>query len=59
MDFQMEPNTEAGKKMVDLAEMHAADFFTRSSKHDQDKTFVHENINSIRESGFAASAIPI
>ena len=48
MDFQMEPNTEAGKKMVDLAEMHAADFFTRSSKHDQDKTFVHENINSIR-----------
>ena len=59
MDFQMEPNTDAGKKMVDLAEMHASDFFTRSSTHDKDKTFVHENIDSIRKSGFAASAIPV
>ena len=59
MDFQIEPNTEPGKKMVELAEMHASDFFERSSKRDQEKTFVYENIDSIRKSGFAASAIPV
>jgi alkylation response protein AidB-like acyl-CoA dehydrogenase len=58
MDFELEPVTEPGWEMVRLAEMHAADFFTRSSEHDNNRTFVHENMSSIRQSGFLASAVP-
>ncbi len=58
MEFELLPRTEAGKRMVDLAEMHAEDFATRADEHDRNGTFGFENIEAIKKSGFAASVVP-
>ncbi|PKB59275.1 MAG: hypothetical protein BZY83_02775 [SAR202 cluster bacterium Casp-Chloro-G2] len=44
--------------MVELAEKHAADFATRAAEHDRDGTFATENITAMKQSGFAAAAVP-
>ena len=58
MDFDLQPSTEPGKQMVELAERHAADFAVRAAEHDRDGTFPFENIAAMKESGFAAAAVP-
>ena len=58
MEFDLQPVTEPGRHMVDLAEKHAADFATRAEEHDRDGTFAVENIEDIKKSGFAAAAVP-
>ncbi len=58
MDFELQASTEPGKRMVELAEKHAADFAVRAGEHDRDGTFPFENIAAMKESGFAAAAVP-
>ncbi len=58
MNFELQASTEPGKRMVELAEKHAADFAVRAGEHDQDATFPFENIAAMKESGFAAAAVP-
>ena len=58
MDFELRPSTEPGRRMVEMAEMHAADFAVRAAGHDRDGTFPFENIAAMKESGFAAAAVP-
>ena len=42
--------------MVELAEEHAADFVTRAEQHDRENTFVGENFELMKKSGFLAAA---
>ncbi|MDA1128778.1 MAG: acyl-CoA/acyl-ACP dehydrogenase [Chloroflexi bacterium] len=58
MEFELQPVTEPGRQMVDLAEKHAADFATRAAEHDRDGTFAFENVVEMRNSGFVAAAVP-
>ena len=58
MEFDLQPLTEPGKRMVELAENHAEDFATRVSQHDRDGTFAVENVEAMKESGLSAGAIP-
>ena len=58
MQFDLQPVTAPGKQMVDLAELHAADFATRADEHDRDGTFAFENVEAMKNSGFAAAAVP-
>jgi alkylation response protein AidB-like acyl-CoA dehydrogenase len=44
--------------MVALAEDHAADFTTRAGQHDAGNTFVTENFDAMRDSGFLAATVP-
>ncbi len=39
MNFEVQPVTEPGKKLVALAEEHAADFATRADQHDREGSF--------------------
>lgn len=58
MEFDLQPLTEPGKRMVELAENHAEDFATRVGQHDRDGTFAVENVEAMKKSGFAAGAMP-
>jgi alkylation response protein AidB-like acyl-CoA dehydrogenase len=58
MDFPLMPASTPGEQFVALAEAHAADFWTRAPDHDRDATFVHENFEAMRTSGFAAAFVP-
>jgi len=58
MEFELQPVTEPGRQMVDLAEKHAAGFASRAAEHDRDGTFAFENVKAMRESGFSAAAVP-
>jgi hypothetical protein len=43
MDFALTPLTEAGRRLLVLAEEHAVDFAARSAQHDREGSFPHEN----------------
>jgi alkylation response protein AidB-like acyl-CoA dehydrogenase len=59
MKFELQARTEPGRRMVELAEGHAADFATRAAVHDRDNTFVGENFDLMRTSGLLAAAAPV
>ena len=58
MDFELKPRTSVGERMVELAEQHAADFATRAEQHDRDNSYVAENFDLMKKSGFLAAAAP-
>jgi alkylation response protein AidB-like acyl-CoA dehydrogenase len=58
MQFELQARTGPGRRMVELAEEHAADFATRAADHDRDNTFVAENFDLMKKSGLLASAAP-
>ena len=58
MDFELKPVTEPGRRMVELAEEHAADFATRAEQHDRENSFPFENIEAMQKSGLMAATVP-
>ena len=58
MEFELKALTEPGRRMVELAEKHAADFAVTAAENDRTGTFPVENITAFRKSGFAAAAVP-
>ena len=58
MDFELKALTEPGKKMVELAEKHAAGFTATALEHDRNGTFPVENFTAMKKSGFAAAGVP-
>ena len=44
MDFELKALTEPGKRMVDLAEEHSANFAATASEHDREGTFRIEKV---------------
>jgi alkylation response protein AidB-like acyl-CoA dehydrogenase len=58
MDLELRPVTEAGERLVALAERHAADFAERAAGHDRDGSFPHENWEAMKQSGYLAASVP-
>ncbi|MCH8062977.1 MAG: acyl-CoA dehydrogenase family protein, partial [Chloroflexi bacterium] len=59
MNFQLRPVTEPGRRFVELAEKHAADFATRADKYDRKGVFPSENIEDLKRSGAMAATVPV
>jgi alkylation response protein AidB-like acyl-CoA dehydrogenase len=59
MNNELQAATEPGRKFVELAEVHAADFAMRADQHDRDGTFPSENVEAMRDSGFLAGPVPL
>jgi alkylation response protein AidB-like acyl-CoA dehydrogenase len=58
MNFELQPITEPGVRLVALAEAHAQDFATRAEQHDRDGSFPFENITAMTKSGVMAACVP-
>jgi alkylation response protein AidB-like acyl-CoA dehydrogenase len=58
MTFDLHARTESGRRLVALAEDHAADFATRAAEHDRDGSYPHEDVEALRDSGYLAAPIP-
>lgn len=59
MNYQLQARTEPGRRMVDLAVTHAADFATRAARYDREGRFACENIEDLRRSGYLAAPVPV
>ena len=59
MEFELKASTEPGKRMVELAEKHAADFAITAAENDRNGTFPIENITAFRKSGFAVPSLAV
>ncbi|MEX0800042.1 MAG: acyl-CoA dehydrogenase family protein [Dehalococcoidia bacterium] len=58
MNFELQALTAPGRRLVTLAEEHAADFATRADQHDRENTFVAENFEAMKQSGFFGACAP-
>ncbi|MCH7580098.1 MAG: acyl-CoA/acyl-ACP dehydrogenase, partial [Chloroflexi bacterium] len=58
MDLELQALTEPGRRLVALAEEHAADFATRAEQHDREGSFPKENFEAMRESGMLMASLP-
>jgi alkylation response protein AidB-like acyl-CoA dehydrogenase len=56
--FELRPATEAGERLAELAERHAADFATRADQHDREGSFPQENWDEMKRSGYLAGSVP-
>ena len=59
MDFELKALPEPGKRMVDLAEEHSANFAATAAEHDREGTFPIENVTAMKKSGFSAAGVPV
>lgn len=58
MNFDLLPNTVAGKQFTELAERHAVLFAARAEALDDAGAFAHQNIEDLTRSGFLAATVP-
>ncbi len=57
-DGAIQPETEAGRRFVAVAEHHAEVFRTRAAGHDRESSFPVENIDDLKRSGGIAAFVP-
>jgi hypothetical protein len=56
--YQLEPETETGRKLVALAEELAAEFSMRAADHDREATYPFEAIDELKARGYFAAQVP-
>jgi alkylation response protein AidB-like acyl-CoA dehydrogenase len=59
MDLELHARTEAGRRLVGLAESLSSDFAARAAEHDRDGSYPHEDVQALRDSGYLAAPIPL
>jgi alkylation response protein AidB-like acyl-CoA dehydrogenase len=52
------PLTERQHRLLDRARTHAKDFATRAEEHDRENTYPLENIDAMKQSGYAHMTLP-
>lgn len=58
LPFELQPISDEGRRLVELAERHAVDFWGRAAEHDRAGTYVSDNIDELKASGFMAACVP-
>ncbi len=58
MSAPLQAKTEAGRRLVDLADKHAVEFATTAPAHDRDATYPAENVAAMHRSDFLAAVVP-
>jgi L-evernosamine nitrososynthase len=58
MHFELTAKTEAGGRLVALAETLAEDFATRAGKHDREASYPFESFEALRSARYFAAPIP-
>jgi alkylation response protein AidB-like acyl-CoA dehydrogenase len=58
MDLELHAHSEAGRRVVSLAESLSSDFAARAAEHDRDGSYPHEDVEALRESGYLVAPIP-
>jgi alkylation response protein AidB-like acyl-CoA dehydrogenase len=56
--FELTAKTEAGARLVRIAEALAEDFATRAAVHDREASFPHAAIDALRRVGYFSAPIP-
>jgi L-evernosamine nitrososynthase len=58
MPLELTANTEAGDRLITLADTLANEIGPQAAVHDQDGSFAFDSLAAVRESGFLAAPIP-
>ncbi|HEY6693967.1 MAG TPA: acyl-CoA dehydrogenase family protein [Solirubrobacteraceae bacterium] len=56
--FELTAKTEAGARLVRVAEALAEDFASRAAMHDRDASFPHAGIDALKSAGYFTAPIP-
>jgi len=56
--FELKANTDAGARLIRVAEETAVEFADAAAEHDQDATYPFEVIDSLSDSGYFTAPIP-
>ncbi len=59
MENQLEPLTEAGREMVEMAERFASDFAADAAIYDRENRFPYEHLDVLKASGFMYAPAPV
>jgi alkylation response protein AidB-like acyl-CoA dehydrogenase len=59
MPIELTPHTDAGARLVAIAEDLSEQFADRASEHDRDGTYPFEAIDSLRAAGYFAAPVPV
>jgi alkylation response protein AidB-like acyl-CoA dehydrogenase len=57
--FELTANTEAGARLVRIAEALAEDFASRAAVHDREASFPHAGIDALKRAGYFTAPIPV
>jgi alkylation response protein AidB-like acyl-CoA dehydrogenase len=58
MPLELKPRTDAGRRLVALAELLAAEIGPHAAAHDRDGSFPFESFAAVKKSGFLQAPIP-
>jgi alkylation response protein AidB-like acyl-CoA dehydrogenase len=58
MSLELTAGTEAGARLVELAESLAAEIAPQAAGHDRDASFPFESLDAVERSGFLAAPVP-
>jgi len=56
--FELTANTEAGARLVRIAEALADEFASRAAIHDREASFPHAGIDALKRAGYFTAPIP-
>jgi alkylation response protein AidB-like acyl-CoA dehydrogenase len=56
--FELTAKTEAGARLVDLAESLAEELATRAALHDREASFPHASVDALKRAGYFGAPIP-
>jgi alkylation response protein AidB-like acyl-CoA dehydrogenase len=57
--FELTAKTEAGARLVQIAEALAEDFASRAALHDREASFPHAAIDALKRAGYFTAPIPV
>src|SRR5829696_8916515 len=59
MPIELTAHTDAGARLVAIAEGLSEDLATRAAEHDRDATYPFEAIDALRAAGYFAAPVPV